>query len=427
MLYASWEKRGLAAKSTFLILSALALAKFLVGGAVLALPSEVPDDTPMVDGRVRVIAQVGGNVWVGGSFSQVERRDGVVPEDVNNVAVFDVETGRYLDIAPKLGDNGSTVWDMDVYGDDVIIAGDFPGPGAAENNLVVVDGATGEVTRWYDSPPVRSALAAPELGRIYSGGRSLSAFDFRSAEKLWSRARVSMDQSLRSYEAGPGYRDLELDPDGSSIWAACGCDAVGDNPAKALVKLDAEGNHDPSWVSEAEPEAFGISVANQDGSVYLGAGGNDFLASYPKDGNGRQAWKRDTSGSTQVVEVMGGQLVVGGHFWEVADGAGDSCGHRSSDNAATLDPSYPNNIQYPNPDPSRPDDQCATRHGLAAYSFGGDLDPDWNPMLEGQYSLTWTLHPEVAPGTDTPTGRLYVGGSYLTVNGVEQTHYARLP
>lgn len=284
-------------KSALVILSALALANFLASGVVLALPSEISDDTPMVDGRVRAIAQVGGNVWVGGSFSHVERRDGAVPEDVNNVAVFDVETGRYLDIAPKLGDNGSTVWDMDVYGDAVIIAGDFPGPGTAENNLVVVDGATGEVTRWYDSPPVRSTLAAPELGRIYGGGRSLSAFDFRSAEKLWSRARVSMDQSLRPYEAGLGYRDLEIDPDGSTIWAACGCDAVGDDPAKALVKLDAEGNHDPSWVAEAEREAFGISVANQDGSIYLGAGGNDFLASYPRDDNGRQAWKRDTSGS----------------------------------------------------------------------------------------------------------------------------------
>jgi hypothetical protein len=34
------------------------------GGAVLALPSEVPDDTPMVDGRVRAIEQLGTNIWL---------------------------------------------------------------------------------------------------------------------------------------------------------------------------------------------------------------------------------------------------------------------------------------------------------------------------------------------------------------------------
>jgi len=195
---------------------------------------------------------------------------------------------------------------------------------------------------------------------------------------------------------------------------------VDGNPAKALVKLDAEGNHDPSWVAEAEPKAFGISVTSYEGSAYLGAGGSDFLASYPEDGNGRRAWGRDTSGSVQAVEKMGGQLVVGGHFWEVADGAGDACGHRSEDNAATLDPSHPDGPHYPNPDPDRPDDQCATRHGLAAYSFSGELDPGWAPMLEGRYNLAWALRPEAA------TGRLHVGGEFTEVDGVRQTYYARL-
>ncbi len=40
---------------------------------------------------------------------------------------------------------------------------------------------------------------------------------------------------------------------------------------------------------------------------------------------------RDTSGSVQVVEVMEGQLVIGGHFWEVADQVGDKCGDRSGE------------------------------------------------------------------------------------------------
>lgn len=406
-------------RRVILLLASVAIAVLSVGGVALALPSETPDDTPMVDGRVRAFAKVGGNVWVGGSFSRVEQRDGAVTEDVGNAAVFDSATGRYLDIAPKLGGEGSTVYDIAVYGDDVMIAGDFSGPGAGENNLVVVDGATGEVIRWYDSPPVWSALAKPGLGRIYGGGRSLSAFDFATGEKLWTRARASVNPGLRSGANAPGYRDLELD--GSTIWAACVCDAIDGGPAKALVKLDAEGNHAPSWLAEAEPEAFGISVTSHEGSVYLGAGGSDFLASYPKAGGGQRAWERDTSGSVQAVEKMEDRLVVGGHFWEVADGAADGCGHRSGDNAATLDPSYPNSPSYPNPDPTRPEDRCATRHGLAAYSFSGALDPDWSPMLEGRYNLAWALRPE------TVTGRLHVGGEFTEVDGIRQEHYATLP
>ena len=42
-------------RRTFLLLFSAAVALLLVCGAVLTLPSEKPDDTPMVDGRVRAI------------------------------------------------------------------------------------------------------------------------------------------------------------------------------------------------------------------------------------------------------------------------------------------------------------------------------------------------------------------------------------
>ncbi len=233
---------------TVLLLASIALAVLLAGGVALALPSERPDDTLMVNGRVRTITQVGTNVWVGGQFTQVEQRDGTLVADVVNVAVFDSVTEEYIDIAPKLGGEGSQVWDMALYGDEVLIAGNFAGPTTREKNLIVVDGTTGEVVEWYNSPVLNSVLAAPELGTVYGGGVSLSAFDFLTGNKLWTRAKTSVDDSLRPHKTPPGYRDLELD--GQTIWAACACDAIDDNPAKALVKLSTEGNHDPSWKVE---------------------------------------------------------------------------------------------------------------------------------------------------------------------------------
>ena len=71
--------------------------------------------------------------------------------------------------------------------------------------------------------------------------------------------------------------------------------------------------------------------------------------------------------------------------------------------------------------PARPDDQCATRHGLASYSPEGTLDPNWAPMLSGRYSLAWALRPEAT------AGRLHVGGEFLAVNGAGQQNYATLP
>ena len=52
-----------------LLLLSTAVALLFASGAILALPSEIPDKTPMVDGRVRAIEQVGTNTWLGGTFT----------------------------------------------------------------------------------------------------------------------------------------------------------------------------------------------------------------------------------------------------------------------------------------------------------------------------------------------------------------------
>jgi hypothetical protein len=116
-------------RRTALLLFSAAVALLLASGTVLALPSERPDDTPMIDGRVRAIEQVGTNIWLGGRFSQVEQRNGTVLGNVANVAVFDSKTEEYRKgVAPTLGGTGTEVFDMTTYGDDVLIAGNFPGP-----------------------------------------------------------------------------------------------------------------------------------------------------------------------------------------------------------------------------------------------------------------------------------------------------------
>ncbi|HEX5699740.1 MAG TPA: hypothetical protein VFX77_03775 [Rubrobacter sp.] len=391
----------------FLLLFSAVVALLLASGAVVALPSEKPDDTPMIDGRVRAIEQVGTNIWIGGRFSKVEQRNGTLLGSVANVAVFDSKTEEYRKgVAPTLGGTGDEVFDMTLYGDDVLIAGNFPGPTSNKGNLVLVDGDTGEVIRWFeDAPTLKSVLAAPELGRVYGGGVSLSAFDFATGKKLWTRAKTTVD-ATRAHDSKPAYRDLELDADGQTIWAACICDKVDAAPAKALVKLDTDGNHDTSWLTHAGTGAFGQSVVDHDGKLYLAAGGSDFLAEYDKTAKGARGWVRDTSGSAQAVAVHDGQLVIGGHFYAVGDQGGDRCG---AGRPGDLD-------QKGNPTLD-PYGECQRRQGIAAYSFQGDLD-QWDPAYSGSYSLVWELHAEGS--------RLHTGGEFKKVSGVVQNSYARL-
>jgi hypothetical protein len=153
-------------RRTALLLASMALAVLSASGIALALPSETPNDTPMLNGPVRSIAQVGPNTWVGGNFTQVKKRDGTVIADVSNVAVFDTATGRYVDIAPRLGAGSDTtnVRDMAVYGGSVVIGGDFPGPTSTQKNLVAADGTTGEVVGWFGNSPQKMQSVWPLRG-----------------------------------------------------------------------------------------------------------------------------------------------------------------------------------------------------------------------------------------------------------------------
>jgi hypothetical protein len=297
---------------------------------------------------------------------------------------------------------------MTLYGKNVLIAGNFPGPTSTQKNLVLVKGSgtnAGQVIRWYNSPSLKSVLAAPGLGRVYGGGVSLSAFDFATGTKLWTKAETTVDPTIRTHDSKPAYRDLKRD--GNTIWAACICDAVNGNPAKALVKLGIKGNHDTSWRTQAGVGAFGESVVKYNGKLYLGAGGSDFVGQYDKGGGGSRDWVRDTSGSVQVVGLMDGKLVIGGHFYEVADNAGDNCGA-----------GRPGDVDKNGIPTLDPNNECATRQGIAAYSFQGSLDPNWHPVYSGSYSLVWALHVEGS--------RLHTGGEFKKVSGVVQNSYARL-
>ena len=126
-------------------------------------------------------------------------------------------------------------------GKNLLIAGKFAGPSQTRENLVLVNGATGKVIRWYDAPTLKTVLTAPGLGRVYGGGRSLRRSASPRARNSGPGPRPSVDPTIRTHDSKPAYRDLELDANGKTIWAACICDAVSGNPAKALVKLDTSG------------------------------------------------------------------------------------------------------------------------------------------------------------------------------------------
>src|SRR5215210_2671779 len=138
------KRRKDGARRTFVAAIAVFTAIMLaLPAAALALPAETPDNTPMVEGRVRAIEQVDSNIWLGGQFSQVNRCAGITPPSVENVAVLNSQTNECRNIAPDLGGVGTEVWDIQRYGttNNLLIAGTFNDPtNVTHENLVLVNG-----------------------------------------------------------------------------------------------------------------------------------------------------------------------------------------------------------------------------------------------------------------------------------------------
>jgi hypothetical protein len=398
-------------RSVTLVTFALVTVVLMAQAAQAQLPGEAPSDTYQVNGpRVRSVVVVGDNVWIAGVFSQVQTGNGSNAAGVENLAVLSRTSGQIpAGVGPlKLGGvSGAQVWKLAAVGNTVYAAGKFKlsSGGSSYTNLLAFNGTTGALIPGFRPTGVKvSQSVAAGGGRVYAGGKQLVAYDASTGAKLGSFATssISTDPSLRGHNTPPQHRDLQLI--GGSLYSACQCDSLtqggSTRQTKALVRFDpVTGAHDQSFTPQgAGTAAFGISVTTDGSNIYLGAGGSDFVAKYASSGN--QVWKRDTSGSTQAVAVSGDDLIIGGHFVEIADQSGDSCGFKSS-NPGTLDPN----------------NECATRERLAAYSLDGSLR-SWNPSVTGKYNGVWAIALD--------SGNVHIGGEFKKVHGVAQTFYARL-
>jgi hypothetical protein len=409
----------------------LALGVAGMPSARAALPLETPADTFQLNGpRVRSVVTVGDNVWIAGRFTQVQDGRGANVASVANLAVFSRTTGGVSSTASPLalaGVANAEVWKLATDGSVVYAAGKFKltAGGKGYVNLLAFDGTDGSLIASFRprSVPVSQSVTAG-AGLVYAGGRKLAAYEAATgvAATAFVPSTITTDPTFRpGHNTPPQFRALQLIQ--GHLYSACQCDELtqGGQPrfVKALVRFDpATGEHDQAFSPEglgfvdgqAGVGATGISVATDGVDLYLGAGGSDFVARYAPaasylDGAGEarfgaQVWKRDTSGSTQAVEISDEDVIIGGHFVRIADAQGDACGFKSSD-PSTLDP----------------DNECIARERLASYNVTGELRP-WDPTVRRKYNGVWTI---TLDGTS-----VHIGGEFTSVDGQPQTNYARL-
>ena len=368
----------------------LSVAMLLVGGGVaIALPSTAPDATLGTNGPVRAMVQVGGIMWVGGRFTATSDLDG----GLSDIVAIDVASGQRAPGVeePQLTGSGSIVYDLTTDGTTVYAAGSFSTPGGAKN-LVAFDGATGAITQSFTAPSLKSDLY--DNGRILGGGSKLQAWlPTGQVDPTWHVTKLHIDSSIRQHTTAPAYRDVEPAA-GGGYFAACQCDSLTDAgtiyQTKAIVRLNADGNYDPSWIPggsdnplRSDSAAFGIDLFVDGDGVVLAAGGSDFTSKYDA-ATGEQIWKTDTNGSSQTVTkytgAQGSNYIVGGHY---------RCLSGTATSGSETDVFHPR---------------------LSAFGLDGVLDQSWTIPITPIFNGVWVVRQD-------DLGRLWVGGEFKKAGG----------
>jgi Tol biopolymer transport system component len=394
------------------------LAPVMLAAAILlcasparaALPPTQPDDTSMLDGKVRALAQAGGHIWIGGSFTQSLDAAGKSPVAVNSLVALDPDTGL-LDPSvhqPDVTNGGAaaTVYDLALGPDgNLYFAGRFSSVnGQARKNVAAIDPTTGNLLAFDPRTAEATSIYATNTN-VYVGTDRVLSFEFNgTASAGFTPPQVFVDQSIRGgHTTPPQIRDITQV--GDHLLAACQCDSLSDTNGtrnvKAIVKIDPASGDWMNWRPSNLPDdsgAFGISLLVHDPpgggplTVYLAAGGSDFTAAY-NEATGQQRWKTDTSGSSQAVTWYQGNLIVGGHFNWTQTPTSDTCGANDTPN---LDCYHSPKLVAMDPDTGR-----VILDGTAP----------WNPGICCSYNGIWALL------TDADGSHLHIGGEFQRVGG----------
>jgi hypothetical protein len=373
----------------------------MASGAALAALSNTPDaGTVEANGRVWDILRAGDKVYLAGAFTQVTDTDGTTFAR-SNLAAIDADTGRLTSWDPSATNpsnpSSSSVRSMALSSDGsrLYIGGTFTRVGGVGRaRVAAVNAATGVVdAAWKTSANKPVHALAASGSRVYLGGE-FTTVGGQPRERLAavSPSTGALDSTwMPSARRGDGgacaVRALEVSSDGARLYAGGTFNQIGDARTGRLAALDAlTGSVVPGFQQNYPNIVLALDVSGS--QLYVGTGD-------PLEGvealdatTGKAHWSVGSghpdaaAGDVQAVAVEGGTVYAGGHFAQFGK-------------------------------------QKLVRKRLVELDAAtGEIGP-WAPAVAGGNLGVWALE------TDAARGRLYAGGDFTKIGGVEYQRFAR--
>jgi trimeric autotransporter adhesin len=357
------------------VATALTLTVALSGPAG-AVVSTTPDwggsSQCQTNGRVNAVAYLGGTIYLGGSFTQVNNTTR------NRLAACNATTGALLPWNPS-ANNVVRALKVSPAGTRVYVGGDFSTVGGAvRSRVAALSPTSGAAFGWspYVNDQVKSITTSNSGSTVYVGG------DFDSAEGAGRRHLAAFNATSGNLTSlkptisnGTGnfatVLAMDVSADGNTLYFAGDFALVNGSSRRNAAAVSSGIGTLRAWspASTAGTTAD-LTVSASGNTVFVGGrASGGYVQAYGPNAGGTPVWNVGTNGDVEALAVSSSILYVGGHFTSVGGGA--------------------------------------RGHLAALRTSGGSIHP-WNPGANGVFG---------AFGAAITSSRVAFGGEFTVVNG----------
>jgi len=383
---------------------------------------------PPVGGHVYAIAVTGTNIYIGGSFTNV----GALTR--NRIAKLDYYTGAVLSNVWSQGVD-ATVYALATSANDIYVGGAFTqvGPGTHRYITKLDRAGIRDIAFTNEANGIVRALYVDGTD-IYAGG------DFTSiggATRHYLAQLHYFNGMALAWDPSPNGEVYSLAADSGNIYAAGLFTSIGGQSRNAVAKINiSTGNADAVWDVGIQGFSWGWAVDNDLFNVYIGGAftnvagqaADGFVKVDLTTGVADPLWTNQPNTAVQAIDVVNTNIYVGGDFTAVgADWAHGFTRLEPTNGAKVADfNTTVSSLAWVKDIVETADGRILIggsitavngkeAHGAVALLPSHEVDPNWNPRLDGTVECL------------KPYGSsVYVCGSFLMPGASGSRHLTRL-
>jgi hypothetical protein len=394
----------------------IALAVLLLFALTLPPAGAVPSPTAantlqFYGGEVRAVAQIGGTIYVGGSFTAVG--NGTPSIARSNLVAIDATSGQLVTAFDPHPDNAVNTLLVSADGAHLYVGGVFNNVrGCSQcDRLAMLDPATGAAVATFGPRPNAAVLSLAQAGNTLFVGGTFATVAGRRRVRLAAVDATTGRVGGMTLHANGAVRDLAVNPGGTTLYLAGAFTSVGGTIRYNFASVDVVSRTLTAWNPNIHASGWGVALSpngatafmtTADGNESVCNAGHESVIAMSATGSGTPSvlWHNGgapgcvyNSGDINAVEATASAVYIGGHLT----------------NLCTV-----RNMSYTTPCPGA----LTVREHVAALHPATGVPLSWNPGATGTRGVL--VIRALAAG-------LGAGGDFQRTNGVLHSGFALFP